>query len=178
MTCRQYDLYEQNLVRCYELVRELYWESLRAPTSLDNLKRNPYLKERLIKRKFGKTKAERKETLLRLKAEEKEHYENVKRQEQQAENKEAQEAELIRQKHLVYAKAQEARGYELPENADTQGVADAVQDELQWVRSKYAEKKAEQEDKDPMKQLDDMTGLSRNEMLDSWVPEKNKFKDV
>ena len=51
----------------------------------------------------------------------------------------------------MYAKAQEARGYALPENADKEGVADAVQDELQWVRSKYAEKKAEQEDKDPMK---------------------------
>ena len=38
----------------------MYWESLRAPTTWTTFRRNPYLREKTLKRLYGKTKEERK----------------------------------------------------------------------------------------------------------------------
>ena len=55
-----------------EILKELYWEALRAPDDMVNFKRNPYLKENTIKRIFGKTSEERKANIAKR---EKEHEE-------------------------------------------------------------------------------------------------------
>ena len=47
-------------MRCLEQLREIYWEALRAPTRCATFTRNPYRREFLIKKKYGKTKEERK----------------------------------------------------------------------------------------------------------------------
>lgn len=43
-----------------EQLREIYWEALRAPSRCATLTRNPYRREYLIKKMYGKTKEERK----------------------------------------------------------------------------------------------------------------------
>ena len=52
-----------------EILREMYWESLRAPDDLTNFRRNPYIRENTIKREFGKTAAERKVNIKERKQE-------------------------------------------------------------------------------------------------------------
>ena len=42
-----------------ETLREIYWEALRAPTDRVDLRRDPYLRQRLKKKVLGRTKAER-----------------------------------------------------------------------------------------------------------------------
>lgn len=56
---RQYSEYQQNFDRACEVLREMYWEALRAPDDLVNFRRNPYLRENTIKRVFGKDAATR-----------------------------------------------------------------------------------------------------------------------
>lgn len=50
-----------------EILREIYWEAKRAPEEeLEDI-RNPYKRERLIKKFYGKTKEERVQTKAMLK---------------------------------------------------------------------------------------------------------------
>jgi len=48
-------------------LREIYWESKRAPDRCATLTRNPYRREKLIKSTYGKTKEERKASFLKFK---------------------------------------------------------------------------------------------------------------
>ena len=55
-----------------EKIREIYWESLRAPSRNITMVKNPYRREKLMKKFFGKTAAQRKETRKFIKIREKE----------------------------------------------------------------------------------------------------------
>ena len=57
---KQYPDFEDNCNKAFEILKELYWEALRAPEDKTNWKKNPYLKEKTIKKLFGKTAEERK----------------------------------------------------------------------------------------------------------------------
>ena len=46
-------------MRCMEQWREIYWEAIRAPSYPAVLDRNPYRREYLIKKLYGKTWEER-----------------------------------------------------------------------------------------------------------------------
>lgn len=50
-----------------EILREIYWEAKRAPDQKLEDTKNPYKKEFLIKKFFGKTKEERVENKMKLK---------------------------------------------------------------------------------------------------------------
>ena len=43
----------------FEILKQIYWESLRAPTDDVTSQRNPYRRETIKKKFFGKTKEER-----------------------------------------------------------------------------------------------------------------------
>ncbi len=57
---KQYNTYSENFIRANEIIREIYWEALRAPETDVISERNPYRKEFLKKKRFGKYKEERK----------------------------------------------------------------------------------------------------------------------
>ena len=59
---RQFMTFQENYLRVMEQFKEIYYEALRAPEENVTMKRNPYRKEFLIKKFYGKTKTERKET--------------------------------------------------------------------------------------------------------------------
>ena len=59
LSCCKFLTYNENYLRVLEQLREIYWESLRAPEESDTFKRNPYRKEKIIKKMLGKTKEER-----------------------------------------------------------------------------------------------------------------------
>lgn len=52
--------YLENYDLVFDQLRELYWEALRAPTTMSTFIRNPYRREKFIKKTFGKTAEERK----------------------------------------------------------------------------------------------------------------------
>ena len=58
-------------------MKELYWEALRAPDDMANWRRNPYLKEKTIKRMFGKSSEERKANIAARKKGHEEHQARV-----------------------------------------------------------------------------------------------------
>lgn len=66
---KQYATFLENYFKGMGTIQELYYEALRAPADPVNLVRDPYLREKFIKKKFGRTKEERKATLRRLKRE-------------------------------------------------------------------------------------------------------------
>ena len=51
--------FQENYMKCLEQLREIYWEALRAPMRIATYKRNPYRREKIIKKTWGKTKEER-----------------------------------------------------------------------------------------------------------------------
>lgn len=69
VVAKQYPDFSDNMDRAYEILKELYWEALRAPEDMVNWRRNPYLKEKSIKRIFGKTAEERRENMAALRKE-------------------------------------------------------------------------------------------------------------
>jgi hypothetical protein len=58
-----------------ETLREIFWEAKRAPTINTTLKCNPYRREFLIKKFFGKTSEERRTKRKQLKVLAKQHKE-------------------------------------------------------------------------------------------------------
>lgn len=62
---RQYNTFSENYIRAFEIFREIYWESKRAPSTMHTALVNPYRREKLIKQFYGKTAEERK--LMRAK---------------------------------------------------------------------------------------------------------------
>ena len=69
----QYDSYQENYVRAFETLREIFWEAKRAPSINTTIKCNPYRREFLIKKFFGKTSEERRKNRNELKKLGKEH---------------------------------------------------------------------------------------------------------
>ena len=74
---KQYATFTENYFKGMQTIKELYWESLRAPADDANFKRDPYLREAILKKKFGKTREERLQTRAELKEFKKEHEQMV-----------------------------------------------------------------------------------------------------
>jgi hypothetical protein len=66
IVCKQFMTFQENYLRALEQFREIYWESLRAPSENVTLDRNPYRREKLIKKLYGKTKEERRANMALL----------------------------------------------------------------------------------------------------------------
>lgn len=62
LVCRQYNTFQENFVRVNEILREIYWESLRAPAYNSTMIKNPYRREVLRRKFLGRTKEERLKT--------------------------------------------------------------------------------------------------------------------
>jgi hypothetical protein len=67
LTSRKYFTFQENYMRLMELVREIYWESMRAPSRNMTMIRNPYRREAIMKKLLGRTSAERRESRRKLK---------------------------------------------------------------------------------------------------------------
>ena len=80
----KYHTYAENYVKCFEQLREIYWESIRAPDRWAVTMRNPYRREQLRKKFFGRTKEERQ-------AFKKSHEEDIQRRKEEADKREMEE---------------------------------------------------------------------------------------
>ena len=77
LVCRQYNTFHENYIKVNETLRELYWEAKRAPTTFSNAITNPYRRDKLKKKLFGRTKAERIAKVKAIKELEKEQIKKV-----------------------------------------------------------------------------------------------------
>jgi len=98
LVMRQYNDYQQNFDRACEVLREMYWEALRAPDDLVNFRRNPYLRENTIKRIFGKDADERNANIKDRKKQLKELMSDKDREVAEAEILGQEEAQQAKQK--------------------------------------------------------------------------------
>lgn len=73
LVARDYQTFQENYLENMDKLRQLYWEALRAPSDNTTIKRNPYRREYLTKKLFGKTKEERVQKKKELKQSLEEH---------------------------------------------------------------------------------------------------------
>lgn len=57
---QRYPTFHENYIKAFETFREIFWEAKRAPTYNHTMLVNPYRREKLIKRFYGKYLDERK----------------------------------------------------------------------------------------------------------------------
>ncbi len=73
----QYNTFQENFIRANETLREIYWEAKRAPDTNTTIIQNPYRREFLLKKFFGKTAEERRTKRRELKLLAVQHKEDV-----------------------------------------------------------------------------------------------------
>ena len=105
---KQYATFLENYFKGMETIKELYLESLRAPGDAVNFRRDPYLREKFIKKHFGRTKEERIETIKKLKLAQKRHIEEI---EQSLAEGDAKVTEELSQKRVKNAKIRRSLGF-------------------------------------------------------------------
>ena len=71
---KQYPTFLENYFKGLETIREIYWEALRAPADPVHFRADPYLKQKVMWRKLGRTKEERDINKKKLKKLIKEHH--------------------------------------------------------------------------------------------------------
>ena len=103
LVCRQYNTFHENYIRVNEILREIYWESKRAPSLNTTALKNPYRREFFKKKFLGRTREDRQAFLASLDAEDKEHRLHVDKEELGLLNENASRQESMRRKRRDYA---------------------------------------------------------------------------
>lgn len=103
LVCTQYNTFHENYIRVLEILREIYWEAKRAPDTNVTAIKNPYRKEQLIKKFFGKTKEERKANYAKFIEEDLQHRLAVEAEELGLEEQQKVQNENMRKKRRELA---------------------------------------------------------------------------
>jgi hypothetical protein len=115
----QYNTFGENYIRCFETMRELYWEAKRAPSHNHTMVVNPYRREKLIKSFYGKYKEDRKQKIKMLNKMNKEHRAAVDEQMMEQELAESKKQEQISNKRRAYSQRRRDLGFKnVPEEMD------------------------------------------------------------
>jgi hypothetical protein len=73
IVCRQYNTFHENYIRAHEILREIFWEAKRAPSTNITAIKNPYRREFFKKKFLGRTLEEREAFIKELEEKENEH---------------------------------------------------------------------------------------------------------
>lgn len=184
---KQYPTFLENYFKGMETIRELYWESLRAPDDAVNFRRDPYLRENFIKKKYGKTRAERVAKTAELAKWEAEWKVTV-------DERLKKEKELgigTPKEHLAQrrenAKARRLLGLidiEIDENGNAipaeegLGVSDKIIEDLAIRRSEYDKQVQEQRARKRIEIPVPVQGISKQEYREQMLRQDEHFKDV
>jgi len=71
----RYNEFHVNYIKAFETLRELYWEAKRAPSTAHTMLVNPYRRQKLIRKFYGKDAATRKLMREKLREANKKHIE-------------------------------------------------------------------------------------------------------
>jgi len=184
---KQYATFLENYFKGMETLKELYWESLRAPNDAVNLARNPYVREYFLKKKMGKTRDERIATGKMWKA-------NHKKVVADTDAGLLEESKLgigtpmeNHEKNVETAKARRRLGFiDLEVDAagntinaeDGLGVVDPVMNELKINSDRYLKSVQEQRARKKIDITTPVAGISREEFQKGMLREDEMFKDV
>ena len=142
---KQYPTFLENYFKGMETIKELYIEALRAPADPVNLIRDPYVREKFMKKRFGRTRAERIQSLKGFNRAHslRKHEYNLR----MADEKMVEEAEQV--KRVENQKIRRKLGFidyktdadgNIIEVADGEGVDDQVMDEFNINDARYQKK--------------------------------------
>lgn len=177
---KQYATYSENYIRAFEILKQIYWEALRAPGTDVTSQRNPYRREYLLKKKFGKTKEQRDKFLKvnsnernkdRLEGEPKlnmidhltnEHMKKRDQELQELAQKGEADGRSLRAKRREQAALRAKLGFREPE-AEHEFIEDAVADKLDQDKRRYETKIAEAQTRKSIKVVTEIVGLSKEE---------------
>ena len=166
-----------------ETIKELYLESLRAPADPVNFQRDPYLREKYIKKHFGRTKEERINAIKKFKLARQKHMDEY-------EQRKADEVKVSEEQHgkrVKNAKIRRSLGFidfETDENGnvvpidESQGVDDPVMEELTIKDARYQKKVQETRERKKINIITPIAGVSKEEYREAMLRSDEYFKDV
>ena len=180
---KQYATFLENYFKGFETIKELYLEALRAPTDAVNLKRDPYLREKFLKKRFGRTREERIESMK--------YYDQahlLRKQKYDQDLEDAAKAQEVEQtKRLEHAKNRRSLGFidfhsdangNLMPLEDGQGVDDQVMDELNIKDARYQKKVQDIRSRKKVEIVTPVAGISKEEYRKGMLRSDEFFKDV
>lgn len=131
---KQYNTYQENYIRAMETLREIFWEAKRAPATNATLVRNPYRREKLIKKFYGKTADERMAKLTAQKAQ----IEETKRKIDEAEigykKEEEKRNESLRERRRKNAEIRQKLGFD---DKGKEEVEDKIIEDMEYNEKLY-----------------------------------------
>lgn len=175
IVCRQYNTFHENFIRAHEILRELYWESKRAPDLNSTAIKNPYRREFFKKKFLGRTREERVATLKELEEKDKEHRLAVDKEELGLKEQEEKKQEALRGKRRDYAQRRRSLGFN---DRGKEEVADAIMEDLEFKSKEYEKQIEEQKERKPVKVVTPVKGISKHEIEQLMLQDADKFKPI
>ena len=175
LVCKQHNTYQENYVKVLEILREIFWESKRAPAENITLRRNPYRREYILKKLFGKTKEERRLKRLGLKQWIEETKRSVDEEEIGYKKQSEERKEGVRERRRKNAAIRLKLGF------DDQGkeeVDDQIIEDLEYNDKLYRTQQAELKERKPVKLVTEIKGISKEELMGEMLREDEKFRKV
>ena len=159
----------------------MHWEALRAPTSWTTFNRNPYLREKTLKRLYGKTKAERKAN-MKAAQEKIQKYEDERTLEiAEAEIHGEEKAKAAKQKRIEMAKARAKLGFRDQEvqgdgtiisATEGDGVDDTIFELLKDDEARYKTQVSDKQARPEVRLVTEVRGISKEEVNQSIAKEE------
>lgn len=175
IVCRQYNTYHENFLRAHEILRELYWESKRAPALNTTALKNPYRREFFKKKFFGRTREDRLAFMKSFEEMDAQHRLDVDKQELGLMEEDAQKQESMRKKRREYAQKRLSLGFN---DKGKEEVADSVIEELEFKSKEYEKQIEEQKERRAVKIVTPVKGISKEDIERLMLQESDKFKPI
>ena len=175
IVCRQYNTFHENFIRAHETLREIYWESKRAPSINTTAIKNPYRREFFKKKFLGKTFEEREAFLKSFAEQDKEHRLTVDKEELGLLDENSQKQESLRKRRRDYAKRRLSLGFN---DKGKEEVADSVIEELEQKSKEYEKQIEEQKERKPVKLVAGIKAISKHEIDSLLLQDSDKFKPI
>ena len=173
LVCKQYNTYHENYVRLFETLREIYWEAKRAPETNTTALKNPYRRETLKKKFYGKTREERIATMEKLKAYDTQVKLEFAEKELGLEKDNQVKQESLRQKRRENAAKRMQLGFN---NKGKEEVEDPILEELQLKNIEHQKQIEEQKERKPVPLVTEVKGISREEIDRLMLSDHEKFR--
>ena len=180
LVCRQYNTYHENYVRVMETLREIYWEAKRAPGDNTTAAKNPYRREFLKKKFFGRTREERLATLKALDESVAQQRLAVDQAKIGLQEEARAKQDSARKRRLEHAAKRLSLGFNDSKvaAAKEEGVQDAILEELEHKSKEYEKQIEEQKERRPVKMVSQVKGISKEEIESLMLRDQDKFKPI
>lgn len=175
IVCRQYNTFHENFIRAHEILRELYWESKRAPSINTTALKNPYRREFFKKKFLGRTREERVAFLQAIEEKDAQHRLEVDTKELGLVEDDSQKQESLRKKRREYAQRRLSLGFN---DKGKDEVADSIIEDLEHKSKEYEKQIEEQKERKTVKMVTPVKGISKHDIEKLMLQDADKFKPI